>query len=310
MLLTPFAPCSSAPARRSIALALLLLGCGEAAGTPGVRQPGAGQRAAREAGGPFERQAGACRVVADAEAAGQEVLDGCARAGATLVRLLGRAAPAGLVLVSAAGERTPDAADGLRRAGERWSLALGTREVAGALELGGGQHISVGGYAGHEAAHRIATAMLFPADTTPATPSGYGSPLPDWLDESLALLTEPELDQRARFGLLFEGERIYALPLRRFLYMAHPALSGAQPGSQLRRSFYGQSLAFAQFVQERAGADGLRLLVQRLQAGTTQGVALTGLPGLADDGGALEQEWLAWLRARRDALGRTAAGRS
>jgi hypothetical protein len=39
-------------------------------------------------------------------------------------------------------------------------------------------------------------------------------------------------------------------------------------------------------------------------------VALTGLPGLADDGGALEQEWLAWLRARRDALGQTESGKT
>lgn len=299
MPITPLARWSGAPPREALALVLLLLGCGEAAGTPGARPPD---------GGPFRRQAGACRVVADSAAAGREALDGCARAGATLARLLGQGAPAGVVLVSAAGEPAPDSADRLRRSGERWSLALGSGEVGGELELGGGQRISAGGYAGHEAAHRIATAMLFPADTMPGSPSGYGSPLPDWLDESLALLTEPELDQRARVGLLFEGERIYALPLRRFLYMTHPALSGAAPGSQLRRSFYGQSLAFAQFVQERAGTDGLRLLVRQLQAGTTQGVALTGLPGLADDGGALEQEWLAWLRARRDA--RAAAGRS
>jgi hypothetical protein len=217
------------------------------------------------------------------------------------------------VLVSAAGEPSPDSADALRRGGERWSLALGTSEVGEALELGGGQRVSAGGYAGHEAAHRIATAMLFPADTgdvAPGGPRGYGSPLPDWLDESLALLTEPEVDQRARLALLFDGGIIYALPLRRFLYMPHPALAGAQPGSQLRRSFYGQSLAFAQFVQERAGTGGLRLLVHQLQAGTTQGVALTGLPGLADDGGALEQEWLAWLRARRDALGQTESGKT
>lgn len=264
---------------------------------------GAGETA-RDGDAPFVRSANGCRVLAPATPIGEPVLAGCARARVEVARLLGRAAPAGVVHVPAAGVSAP--ADTGRRPNEGWSLELSAEEARAPLELGDGRRVSQLGYAAHESAHRLATAMLYPGDST-AAPGQYGSPLPDWLDEGIALLVEPPDDQRARLALLFDGAMIYALPLRRFLYMAHPALSGAAPGSQLRQTFYGQSLAFSLYVQERAGPAGVRALVARLQGGANQGAALTGLPGLPADGGALEQDWLAWLRARQGELARPAS---
>jgi hypothetical protein len=260
---------------------------------------GAGERARDDA--PFARSANGCRVLAPAAAIGEPVLAGCARARAEVARLLAREAPAGVVHVPVVAP-----ADTGRRPDEGWSLEISAEEARAPLELGDGRRVSQLGYAAHESAHRIATAMLYPGDSTAAL-GQYGSPLPDWLDEGIALLAEPPDDQRARLALLFDGAMIYALPLRRFLYMAHPALSGAAPGSQLRQTFYGQSLAFSLYVRERAGPGGVRALVARLQGGANQGAALTALPGLPADGGALEQDWLAWLRARQGELARPAA---
>ena len=250
--------------------------------------------------GAMEFRGTGCRVLAPTAEHGRIAIAACERAGAEVARVLGAPAPRGLVVVAGlAGREAPDA---LRRADERWVLPIHMYEASDELQIGDGRKLSPAGYVTHEAAHRIATALLFPADTGAPTPGRYGSALPDWLDEGVALLAEPTADQDARLGLLFDGETIYALPLRRFLYMAHPALSGLPAGGPVRRTFYGQALAFSLFVQERGGPDALRGLTERLRAGVSQGVALTSTRGLPADGGALEQAWLAWLRGRRATL--------
>lgn len=275
--------------RLASAAALVLVGCGAAEG---------GGRRERDGNRAFARSEGGCRALAPDAPTAARALRACVDARAQLGRLLAAPAPAGLVVVGDAAMQGRVA----RRPDDRWVFALDTAEASAERELGDGRRMSPAGYLTHETAHRVAAAMVFPPDTTFGPEVGYGTPLPDWLDEALALLTEPPADQRARLGLLFVDGMIYALPLRRFLYMAHPALSGAPPGSPVRRVFYGQSLAFALFLRERAGDAGVRALVGALRAGQKQGAALTGLPGVPPDGGALEQAWLAWLRGRRDAL--------
>lgn len=241
-----------------------------------------------------------CRVVAPDGSSSAEALAACATARATLAQILAMPVPAGVVVLADSLDATDG--DALRVRGEQWSVAVdGASPDAPERELGGGARLSNAGYIAHETAHRMATAMLYPGDSAPSpAPGGYGSALPDWADEALALLVEPAVDQQARLGLLFADGMIYALPLRRFLYMAHPALSDMPVGGPVRRVFYGQSLAFALFVRARAGDEGLRALVGALRDGRSQGVALTGIRGLPADGGLLEQEWLAWLRAERD----------
>jgi hypothetical protein len=247
-----------------------------------------------------ERVRGGCRVVGGDSSTGERTLRACTAAADQLSRILGVSAPSGVILLARDSAATDD--DVARRAGEMWGMAIPQGGVAAErLDLGAGREMSVDGYLTHEAAHRIAYAMLFPpGDATPAEAGpSYGSPLPDWLDEALGQLTEPEADQRARMAPLSDGPIIYALPLRRLLYMPHPALQGVPPGAPLRRVFYGQSLAFALFLTERGGPEGFRSFVREVRSGKTQGVALTSIPGLPTEGGDLEAAWLAWLRDRQ-----------
>lgn len=274
----------------------------EAAAEPPADPPTPGGAAAARVDQPrVERRAAGCRVLGPTDAHAALALAACGRARSEVARVLGAAVPPGLVVVAPPSEAHADP-DTLRARGERWVVSVAMHEASEELQLGDGRRLSPSGYVTHEVVHRAATALLYPADTGAPVAGRYGSPLPDWLDEGLAMLAEPPGDQRARLGLLFDGETVYALPLRRFLYMTHPAFAGVAPGSQLRRTFYGQSLAFTLFVQDRAGAAGIRALVDTLRRGTTQGAALTGLAGMPADGGALEQAWLAWLRANRGAL--------
>lgn len=292
------------------AVGLCLAGCGphgpasrpEAAAA--AADPAAATPAPVATRPPVVRSEGGCRALAPDDAAADAALRACARARAELARLLTGAAPPGVVAVEPGGNADGGAGDAAvrREPDERWALAVDPGDVATERELGDGRRISADGYLAHEAAHRVASAMIYPADTAFGPDAGYGTPLPDWLDEALALVVEPAADREARLGLLFADGLVYALPLRRFLYMAHPALAGAPPGSPLRRVFYGQSLAFALYLQERGGTGALAAVVGALRAGRTQGVALTDLPGTPGDGGALEQDWLAWLRRRRDAV--------
>lgn len=255
---------------------------------------------------PAESVRGVCRAVAKEPAERIAILSACTRAAAQLTSLLGRAVPKGVILQSDNPQMVD--ADVPRHNGEAWAMALPAHWApAEPLELGAARQVSAAGHLAHEIAHRMAFAMLYPSGVADTSRFEYGSPLPDWLDEAMGLMVEPAADQRARLGLLFEGEMIYAMPLRRFLYTQHPALRGGRPGDANRRLFYGQSLAFGQFLRERVGTTGFQRFVSTLRSGTTQGVALTSIRGLPRDGGELEQAWLAWLRARRDAMRR--AGR-
>ncbi|MGI9077225.1 MAG: hypothetical protein ACR2G6_07845 [Gemmatimonadaceae bacterium] len=253
-----------------------------------------------------ERASGSCRAVAPNAAAAYAIRHACTRAATQVARLLGRAVPPGVVS-QAAGPQMADA-DVARLSGERWAMAVPANWApAKPLELGVNRQISAEGYLAHEIAHRMAFAVLYPSGTPDSTPEGYGSPLPDWLDEAMGLLAEPDTDQSARLSMLFEDEIIYAMPLRRFLYTPHPALRGARAGDANRRIFYGQSLAFGLYLRELAGVSGFQRLVRALRSGTAQGVALTDIRGLPRNGGDLEQAWLAWLRTRRDAMRRVGA---
>lgn len=128
----------------------------------------------------------------------------------------------------------------------------------------------------HELGHAMYAAMFWPgaASETPV----YGSPAPDWLDESVAELMEsPESQQQrgARFLATQRSSPNGVPPLATFLSMPHPALALQQTmrrNGQISRSgvaslelspgdrtalaldmFYGQALVFAAFLIEASG---------------------------------------------------------
>ncbi len=154
----------------------------------------------------------------------------------------------------------------------------------------------------HELAHVLLAARFF-GDGQGAAPSGYGTPLPDWLDEAVAIWAEPPASRRARV------ERALALPdewldLPTILASPHPATgkaaayiardgSAASPDQALW-AFYQQSIAVLTFVYEMGGKEAVLELVRRLMDAPDDTHALAGLPGLPQDFDGVLAAWDAW----------------
>lgn len=155
----------------------------------------------------------------------------------------------------------------------------------------------------HEISHLLVAARFFP-DPAQISAGGYGTPLPDWLDEALAIWAEPA-ESRAR-----RVEQARTLPpelldLRTILTSPHPATGRAaayisrdgtaKPAEFTLWAFYPQSIAVLTFVHGRGGADAVRELVRRLREDPSDPMALAGLPGLPDDFDAVNEAWLEWI---------------
>lgn len=155
----------------------------------------------------------------------------------------------------------------------------------------------------HEIAHLLVAARFFP--DAGATPAGeYGTPLPDWLDEGLAIWAEPAPSRKRRV------EQARSLPpemldLRRILYSPHPATGRAaayvardgtaRPAEFELWAFYPQSIAALTFIHEHGGAPAVQELVARLRLDPADPLALAGLPGLPDDIEGVIEAWEEWL---------------
>lgn len=141
---------------------------------------------------------------------------------------------------------------------------------------------------------------------------GYGSYLPDWLDEGAALACEPDA-ARAEFLKALDLEKPIAFAS--FFSMEHP-LKDAPAGhmkpavADEAARFYAQSLSVVEFMADQYGRGYVRHLVATLQDGG--GVADTlpwlekhrdALPGKPDgvpetiDG--LQAFWLSWASSRK-----------
>lgn len=158
----------------------------------------------------------------------------------------------------------------------------------------------------HEIAHALVAARFFAREDEAA--GDYGTPLPDWFEEALAIWAEPR-SQRAR-----RVEQARKLPPERrtlsvILESPHPAAAhdsiletrdGAPiPRDQALWDFYPRSIALLSFVFDRGGAKAVRALASRLQADPDDRRALTGLPGLPHDEWGLRLSWHAWLVGER-----------
>lgn len=158
----------------------------------------------------------------------------------------------------------------------------------------------------HEIAHALVAARFFATDDGAA--GDYGTPLPDWFEEALAIWAEPR-SQRAR-----RVEQARKLPPERrelsvILESPHPAAADVSiletrdgapiPRDQALWDFYPRSIALLSFVFDRGGARAVRELAARLHADPDDRRALTGLPGLPHDEWGLRRSWHAWLVGER-----------
>ena len=158
----------------------------------------------------------------------------------------------------------------------------------------------------HEAMHAMVAAHFFAAGDDLS--AAYGTPLPDWFEEAVAIWAEPE-SQR---GLRLAQARNLPPELRvlsGILATPHPAadnpaLLAARDGAALPRwdralwAFYPQAIAVLRFVHDAGGAAAVQVLAARLLAGhASDATVLAGLPGMPAEPADVIVAWERWLPA-------------
>jgi hypothetical protein len=155
----------------------------------------------------------------------------------------------------------------------------------------------------HEIAHALLVVHVYPDGF--ARHDGYGTPLPDWFEEGVAIWAEPPASRLGRVAQArsLDGAR---RDLRSIVEGSHPALAnreafaardgGRLPADAALWAFYPQSAAVLAFVHDAGGSAAVRELARRLAAAVPPYEALLGLPGAAD-AAALEAAWQRFMRA-------------
>jgi hypothetical protein len=158
----------------------------------------------------------------------------------------------------------------------------------------------------HEVVHGLLAARFYP-DGFVAAPGSYGTPLPDWLEEALAIWAESESN---RTGRLAQARRLPAArrELPAILAAPHPGLASAPamasrdggplPDDEALWAFYPQSFAVLMFVHERGGAAAVQVLTARLVADPSSTDALAGLPDMPPTMEEVVRAWRHWLDQR------------
>jgi hypothetical protein len=154
----------------------------------------------------------------------------------------------------------------------------------------------------HEVGHALTAAHFFPDGRFEST--GYGTALPDWFEEGLAIWAEPQASRDSRLAAArrLPSDRLH---LAGILTTPHPAAGseaalavrdGAPPPADAALwDFYQQSLAALTFVHDLGGAAAVRTLAARFMAGETGPAALAGLPGLPATFDGVTAAWRRWL---------------
>lgn len=155
----------------------------------------------------------------------------------------------------------------------------------------------------HEIAHLLLAVQFFRDDRTDPG-DGYGTPLPDWLDEAVAIWAEPPESRRRRIEQARELPDEYR-DLRSILTRPHPAAGRtagyvtrdgtARPADFDLWAFYPQSIAVLAFIHEHGGTEATTELVRRLLAAPDDLLPLAGLPGLPEDFEAVQALWKEWI---------------
>jgi hypothetical protein len=154
----------------------------------------------------------------------------------------------------------------------------------------------------HETMHALMVAAFYPDGFTP---EGYGTPLPDWLEEGIGIWGEPAASREIR---LEQARSLSAArrDLTAILASTHPAATNrrllaardsvpAPADDRTLWAFYPQSVAVVAFVHDAGGAAAVRELVRRLVADPQDDAALAGLPGLPGSMPDVLDAWDAWM---------------
>jgi len=156
----------------------------------------------------------------------------------------------------------------------------------------------------HEIAHALLAARFYGDDDAPMPRGGYGTPLPDWLDEGVAIWAEPLKSREKR---LAQARALPAarLDLQTILSSPHPGAGNAAalamrdgappPRDEALHAFYPQSIAVLGFVFDAGGRAAVVELARRLVRDPDHTAPLAGLPGLPADPAALQAAWEEWL---------------
>ncbi|HSH45089.1 MAG TPA: hypothetical protein VK966_04495 [Longimicrobiales bacterium] len=245
-------------------------------------------------------------------------MEACTQARQRFADLVGEPVPAVRIAVEPrAGYRTGTAsgdavvfwptsatmADGARR-------ALRSREDVAADTTGEGRRVAAHVSAQwrevlpHEIVHALMATRFYPDSDFPR--EGYGTPLPDWLEEGAAIWAEPRDSRRSRLATARD------LPparrdLRSILAGEHPAAADRRiltvrdgappPDQQALWDFYPQSIALVSFIHDEGGPEAVAELTRRLVRDPTDTLAIRALPGLPDRLETIEAAWRRWLDA-------------
>jgi hypothetical protein len=157
----------------------------------------------------------------------------------------------------------------------------------------------------HELMHALTMAHFY-AHGSAVDSAGYGTPLPDWFEEGIAIWGEPAESVAGRLAqarrLPAERMDLHALLSGRHPAAANPGIVAAVPGAAVPadaalRAFYPQSIALVAYVHARGGAKAMAELGRRLHAEPRSSAVLAALPGLPTTMAAVERDWQEWLRS-------------
>jgi hypothetical protein len=155
----------------------------------------------------------------------------------------------------------------------------------------------------HEVMHALTMAGFY-SEGGADSHGGYGTPLPDWFEEGIAIWAEPEASRSGRLrqaqALPAERRQLFKILAGEHPVAANAALLAPQPGAtvprdEALRAFYPQAFAVLSFVFDAGGAAAVRELGQRLVRNPADTRALLRLPGLPAAEGELANAWDRWL---------------
>ncbi len=136
--------------------------------------------------------------------------------------------------------------------------------------------------------------------------NNYGSYLPDWIDEAIAVYLEPEDLRKQRYRRFQKNFQNKKIPLKKLFTMNHPKIGkGGRPkrkkGNKSKvQAFYTGTLSVLEFLLDVEGNSFVQEMVSMLQKGKPMKEILRKkADNLPADLGKLEKYWVKWLKKKR-----------